>query len=219
MDNLDLINYWNVVIILIVGYLLGSVPSSVWIGKALYNTDVREHGSMNAGATNTFRVLGKSVGAAVLILDVLKGFFAVYLVKTILDNTTYQVNPNLWLILAGIMAVIGHLYPVFAGFRGGKGVATSLGMVLCIHPEAALCALGVFILIFISTGYVSAGSIIASLSFPIFLLIKLFGPESPILIVFGFMMFVLVVYTHRKNVVRLLNGNENRFYILRKKPQ
>jgi len=219
MNNIDLINYWNVILMLLVSYLFGSIPSSVWIGRAFYDTDVREHGSMNAGATNTFRVLGKTVGTAVLTLDVLKGFFAVYLVKTLLDSTTYNVNPYLWLILAGIMAVIGHLFPLFAGFRGGKGVATSLGMVLCIHPEAALCALGVFLLIFISTGYVSAGSIIASLSFPLFLLIKLFGPESPILIIFGFMMFVLVVYTHRKNVVRLLNGNENRFYILRKKPQ
>ena len=219
MNNIDLINYWNVVLMLLVSYLFGSIPSSVWIGRAFYDTDVREHGSMNAGATNTFRVLGKTVGTAVLTLDVLKGFFAVYLVKTLLDSTTYNVNPYLWLILAGIMAVIGHLFPLFAGFRGGKGVATSLGMVLCIHPEAALCALCVFLLIFVSTGYVSAGSIIASLSFPLFLLIKLFGPESPILIIFGFMMFVLVVYTHRKNVVRLLNGNENRFYILRKKPQ
>jgi glycerol-3-phosphate acyltransferase PlsY len=219
MDNLELINFWNVILMLASGYVLGSIPSSVWIGRALHDIDVREHGSLNAGATNTFRVLGKGVGTAVLTLDILKGFFAVYFGKFILDSTTYQVNPNLWLILAGIMAVIGHLYPVFAGFRGGKGVATSLGMVLCIHPEAALCALAVFVLIFISTGYVSAGSIIASLSFPVFLLIKLFGPESPILIIFGFMMFILVVYTHRKNVVRLLNGNENRFYILRKKPQ
>jgi len=187
------------------------------VGNAFYNIDVRDHGSLNAGATNTFRVLGKGIGSLVLILDIAKGFFAVYLVHSILDPITWAVNPNLWLILAGIAAVIGHLYPIFAGFRGGKGVATSLGMVLCIHPEAALCALAVFLIIFISTGYVSAGSIIASLSFPVFLLIKLFGPESPILIVFGFMMFLLVVYTHRKNVKRLLSGNENRFYILRKK--
>lgn len=213
----------TIILLLILAYLMGSIPTAVWIGKRFYDIDVREHGSGNAGATNTFRVLGKKAGIPVLLFDVLKGFTAAFILvklQTKFDaNIESQVIAYTHLKLAfGLAAVVGHVFPIFAGFRGGKGIASLLGIVLAIHPPAALCSLGVFLLILIITKYVSLGSMLAGLCFPI-MVIFVFKPEVevPALIIFSIVVSVLVVLTHQKNIQRLIRRNENKTYLFKKK--
>jgi len=197
-----------IAIFVLLAYLLGSIPNSVWIGKFFYNVDVREFGSGNAGATNTFRVLGKRAGIPVLIFDILKGTLAVTLSYFSGFNTTSIEFIDLQLGL-GVAALIGHIFPVFAGFRGGKGVATILGVVLCILPLACALSLSVFLLILISTRIVSLSSMIAGITFPIFLNI-VFGNTNPILTVFSIIVAALLIITHRKNIQRLLKKEESK---------
>jgi len=197
-----------IAIFVLLAYLLGSIPNSVWIGKFFYNIDVREFGSGNAGATNTFRVLGKRAGIPVLIFDILKGTLAVTLSYFSGFNTTSIEFIDLQLGL-GVAALIGHIFPVFAGFRGGKGVATILGVVLCILPLACALSLSVFLLILISTRIVSLSSMIAGITFPIFLNI-VFGNTNPILTVFSIIVAALLIITHRKNIQRLLKKEESK---------
>ena len=205
----------NVLIIcltVVVAYFLGSIPSAVWYGQGFFGIDIREYGSGNAGATNTFRVLGKRAGTIVLLIDVFKGYTAATL-STLLWYADVLTTGEIltFKIVFGLVAVVGHLYPVFANFKGGKGVATLLGMMLATHPEMAAVCIGVFLLVVIASQYVSLGSILAALAFPVLLLLQIFGQkENPILIVFGFIVFVLVVFTHQKNIGRLLKGEENR---------
>ncbi len=196
-------------------YLIGSIPTAVWYGRFFHHLDVREFGSKNAGATNTFRVLGKKAGSIVFGIDVLKGFIA-----TSLANFLYTYD-YIWdyeiaefKILFGLLAVSGHIFPILASFKGGKGVATSLGLGLCMFPEVALVCLAIFFIILAVSHYVSLGSILATLAFPLLMFTKWFHPQDYLLVVFGFAAFLLVVYTHRKNIVRLMNGNENKIYIL-----
>lgn len=194
---------------MVIAYLIGSIPTSVWWGKAFFGVDVREHGSRNAGATNTFRVLGSRAGVPVLLIDILKGFLPV---RVLPNFTTLEADtaPWMWFRVALVMAaVIGHLYPVFAGFRGGKGVATSLGGVMAVHPGAAAICIGVFALVFFLSRYVSLGSLCAALSFPIGMAI-VFQETSPVKIGFGIFLCVLVFFTHRQNIGRLLKGEEGR---------
>jgi glycerol-3-phosphate acyltransferase PlsY len=202
----------------LLAYLLGSIPTAVWYGKQVHNTDVREYGSGNAGATNTFRVLGKRAGVIVLMIDMLKGATAASLAHALLR---LEAIPNDRLIefqlLLGIVAVLGHIFPVFTNFNGGKGVATLLGMMLAIQPVVALLCIVVFLIILISTKYVSLGSLLGALSFPLLLLLRPFRTGEPLLIAFGFLMFVLLAITHQKNIRRLLNGDENRTYLFAKK--
>lgn len=188
--------------------MFGSIPTSVWIGKFFYNIDIREFGSGNAGATNTFRVLGKKAGVPVLIIDILKGTAAVALayLSTFEIGSTEFINLQLGL---GVAALIGHIFPVFAGFRGGKGVATILGIVVCILPLACSLSLIVFLVVLISSRIVSLSSMIAGISFPIFLNIVLVN-TNPILTVFSIVVAALLLITHRKNIVRLLNKQENK---------
>ncbi len=197
-----------VLILVLIAYLFGSIPTSVWIGKFFYNIDIREFGSGNAGATNTFRVLGKKAGVPVLIIDILKGTAAVALayLSTFEIGSTEFINLQLGL---GVAALIGHIFPVFAGFRGGKGVATILGIVVCILPLACSLSLIVFLVVLISSRIVSLSSMIAGISFPIFLNIVL-GNTNPILTVFSIVVAALLLITHRKNIVRLLNKQENK---------
>ena len=196
-------------------YLLGSIPSSVWYGIGYFGIDVRKHGSGNAGATNTFRVLGKRAGTVVMLIDVLKGWTATEIASLLFYvGTIGETELLMYKILFGIIAIIGHVFPVFVGFKGGKGIATLLGMVLAIHPELASVCITIFILTLLASQYVSLSSILATLSFPILSWVGLFGHPEPLLIVFGFVMFVLVVFTHQKNIIRLMNGNENRVNIL-----
>ncbi|MEI6522871.1 MAG: glycerol-3-phosphate 1-O-acyltransferase PlsY [Bacteroidota bacterium] len=201
---------------LIVAYLLGSIPTAVWIGKLFYNKDVREYGSGNAGATNTFRVLGRSAGIPVLIIDVLKGSISILLVGLISDipsNSDAFINLQL---AFGISAFIGHLFPVFAEFRGGKGVATMLGIVLALNFPSALLAILVFLVIFILSGYVSLSSISAALSFPIFVL-AILKTDYPTMVIFSLMVSILMLITHQKNIERLLKKEESKMFSFKKK--
>lgn len=206
----------------VAAYLLGSIPTAVWYGQAYFDLDIRQYGSGNAGATNTFRMLGKRAGTIVMLVDVLKGYTAALLSSLLWYADVITQNEILtFKIVFGLVAVMGHLYPVFAGFKGGKGVATLLGMMLATHPEMAAICIGIFLLVVIASQYVSLGSILAALAFPVLLLLQIFGQkENPLLIGFGFVIFLLVVLTHQKNIGRLLRGQENRTILIRfrKKP-
>jgi glycerol-3-phosphate acyltransferase PlsY len=204
-------------IFLLGAYLLGSIPSAVWIGKIFFKIDVREHGSGNAGATNTLRVLGKKAGFTVLFIDFLKGLAAsslFYLQDKIMPGTQefrqYQ-------LLLGIMAVLGHVYPIFAGFRGGKGIATLLGMVVSISwAVALLCAL-IFVLTVWLTKFVSLGSMLGALMSGVFVRF-IYGPEETFFMYFCMAIGMMVIYTHRANIGRLRNGTESKIS-LNKKPE
>lgn len=193
-------------VLIFAAYLLGSIPTAVWIGKAFYNIDVREFGSGNAGATNTFRVLGKKAGIPVLIIDILKGTAAVALsyFNTFVPQSDEFINMQLGL---GVAALVGHIFPIFAGFRGGKGVATILGIVICIVPVSCALALLVFLIVLFSTRIVSLSSMMAGVSFP-FLLNLVLGNTNPVLAVFSIVVALLLIITHRKNIKRLLKNQE-----------
>lgn len=206
----------------VLAYLLGSIPTAVWVGKAHFGLDIREYGSGNAGATNTFRVLGKKAGSFVMAIDVLKGFAATILPHILFASADQRiVDQVVYVQLAyGVIAVTGHIFPIFAGFKGGKGVATLLGMVIAINPVASLGCLTVFLIVFLTSKYVSLGSMLAALAFPILLLLPRINHHNPniVVIIFGFVMFALVVFTHQKNIIRLMNGEENKANIkLRKR--
>jgi glycerol-3-phosphate acyltransferase PlsY len=201
---------------LILSYLLGSIATAVWTGKLFHGIDVREHGSGNAGATNVIRVLGWKTGIPVLMIDVLKGWVAAML--PLFFNlagagtallTNYQ-------ILAGLAVVIGHIFPVFAGFRGGKGVATIFGVLLAIHPLLTISCLGVFLCVMLITGYVSLSSMSAGVAFPVFLLL-FFNTPSVFFKVFSIIVALALIYTHRKNISRLLKGEESKLFKKKRK--
>ena len=209
--------YMNLIIFGSLAYLLGSIPSAVWIGKTWYGIDVREHGSNNAGATNTFRVLGKNAGITVLVIDILKGFLAVYLPvliyfgsETIMEKELVHIQ-----ILAAITAVLGHVFPIFAGFKGGKGVATSLGIIIGIHPPTALVCLTLFLIVFLTTKFVSFGAICSSIAFPI-VLVFIFKTTDFSLILFSIFLSFAVIFAHRKNITRLIKGEENKMNLFKK---
>ncbi len=195
---------------LIIAYLLGSIPSAVWIGKGFYGVDVREFGSGNSGATNTIRVLGKKAGFIVLAIDILKGWLAVG-IATIISEAPVGTSQFVDLqIVLGVAAVVGHIFPVFAGFRGGKGIATLFGVVLAAHPFACLISLGIFILIFLAFRYVSLGSISAALAFPIVTITLFAESVVPSMVIFSIMVAILVMITHQKNIERLLRRQESK---------
>ncbi len=199
-------------------YLLGSIPTAIWLGKSLQGIDIRMHGSKNAGATNTFRVLGKKAGWTVLLIDILKGTLAANL-PHFFPEVYFSGYKDEFLILqlvAGFSAVFGHVFPVFAQFRGGKGVATSLGIVLGINPPAAAVCLSIFLLVFISSRYVSLGAITAALCFPLVSYFFIHN-DTRIMIIFTVVLGVLVIWAHRKNIERLLKGTENRMNLFSKK--
>jgi glycerol-3-phosphate acyltransferase PlsY len=201
-------------------YLTGAIPSAVWLGKSFFGIDVREHGSGNAGATNTFRVLGKKAGIIVMAADILKGAVATSYANLLINwSVVDQDDIVFYKLMFGVIAVIGHIFPVYVNFKGGKGVATLLGMVLAIHAEAALICIAVFLVVFLISKYVSLGSMIAALAFPILLLLPRFSPDEPVLTVFGFVIFVLVVLTHQKNIKRLINGEESKMVIRLRRPR
>ncbi|MEY3450824.1 MAG: glycerol-3-phosphate 1-O-acyltransferase PlsY [Bacteroidota bacterium] len=207
----------TIAIALTIAYLLGSIPSAVWYGKKFHDTDVRTFGSGNAGATNTFRVLGKKAGAIVMAIDAFKGCLATYIPVILLNNQLIETNYiSSFQIGFGIIAVIGHIFPIFAKFKGGKGVATLLGMAIALHPSAALTCVSIFTIILITTNYVSLGSIIAGLAFPILLFTPMYNNNDLVLKVFGFVVFVLLMITHKQNIGRLMNGTENKIYLLKK---
>jgi len=196
-------------------YLMGSIPSAVWIGKSFYKTDVRQFGSGNAGATNTFRVLGRKPGIAVLILDALKGFFAVWIFSDMTPLNHKEDIFTMFQLALAVAVTIGHIFPVFANFRGGKGVATLMGVIIALHWQAALLSIAIFLVVFLLTGYVSLGSMIAGISFPFHLFI-FFRPEPLPLIHFSMIIAIVVLFTHQKNIERLLRKEENRIPVRRK---
>ncbi len=202
---------------LALAYLIGSIPTAVWLGKRFYGIDVREFGSGNAGATNTFRVLGKGAGIPVLILDILKGSTAVSLAYlSIYSSDSFQFT-NLQLGL-GVSVLVGHIFPVFAGFRGGKGVATILGVAMCILPVATCLVLCVFLITLFSTRIVSLSAMMGGISFP-FILAFVLGNQLPILTAFSITVAVLLVITHRKNIKRMLNKQENKIRLFAAKSE
>lgn len=191
-------------------YLLGSIPTAVWVGKAWYGVDVREHGSKNAGATNTFRVLGKKPGIFVLLVDIVKGILAVVLPVLIwnqVEDNGVMTSDRLQ-IIAAVSAVVGHIFPVFAGFKGGKGVATSLGIIIGILPLSAAMCLGIFIIVFIASKYVSLSAICGAICFPFSVLIL--QPERVEMFYFSIVLSIAVILAHKKNIRRLLKGEENK---------
>lgn len=192
-------------------YLLGSLPSSVWVGQAYYGIDVRDFGSGNAGATNTFRVLGPKAGILVMAMDVFKGLTAVTLATVFMQLGFFAESQLiLFKLVFGISAVLGHIFPIYIGFKGGKGVATLLGMVLGINPLVAAICVAVFMIVLLITRYVSLSSIIATIAFPVTLLLTNIKPNDEILVIFGLVFSVAVIFTHKKNILRILNGTENK---------
>lgn len=202
------------ILLLIAAYLTGSISSAVWVGKLFYNKDVREYGSGNAGATNTFRVLGKNAGIPVLLMDIMKGWLSVHYVVFLGDSNLFAVdyyssNFEIQLTL-GIAAILGHLFPIYTGFRGGKGIATILGILFALHAWAALSCIVVFILIFLMFKYISLASIISSLFFPISVFF-MFDFISESLNLFSIFVPILSLITHQKNIERLFRGEENKY--------
>lgn len=205
------------IIAIVAGYLLGSIPSAVWFGRLFHKVDVRQHGSGNAGATNVFRVLGRRTGFVVLFADILKGALAALLPLWLpyfraAGNDTLTLNAQL---VAGLAAVAGHLYPVFAGFKGGKGVATMLGIMLAVQWQASLVSMGIFLLVWFSFHYISVASMSGGLAFPLayFLLSE---RHSIFMSVIAVLLPLLLVYTHRNNIRKLRLGTESKMYPFRR---
>lgn len=215
-----ILTYYCIVTLLLIAYLLGSVPSAVWIGKRYYGIDIREHGSKNAGTTNMLRILGRRAALPVFAIDFIKGFVAV----SVMSIMQYDDHISPWWlinlkIIAVFVAVLGHIFPVFANFKGGKGVATLVGAITGIQPNIALFCFGVWLLVFMISHYVSLASIIAGFCFPVFVSIfsgsiyKRYGDTSVSFIIFSIVVALMLVWTHRKNIERLLAGTESKVYI------
>jgi acyl phosphate:glycerol-3-phosphate acyltransferase len=203
-------------LVFVLAYLLGSIPTAVWIGKRFHNIDVREHGSGNAGTSNTIRVLGWKTGIPVLIIDLGKGWLATMLpVFFHLAEPGSAMITNLQ-ILTGLTAIIGHIFPVFADFRGGKGVASFFGVLLALQPLLTICCLGVFLIVLLITGIVSVSSMSAGIVFPVFLFI-FFETPSLIFKVFSIFVAIALLLTHRENIRRLLKGKESKLLKFGKK--
>ena len=200
----------EIIFFILLAYLTGSVPSAVWVGKTFFNIDVREYGSGNAGATNTFRVLGKGAGIPVLLMDVFKGWLAInYIwlisyVSSMSDEVLFESQ-----LALGIAAVVGHLFPIYTGFRGGKGIATMLGILIGLQYQAALFSLCIFLIVFLISKYVSLASIIASVAFPFFVMLVMHS-INPSLNLFAIFVPILSLITHQKNIERLIRGEETK---------
>lgn len=196
----------KIIFFLVLGYVMGALPNGVWLGKYFKNIDIREHGSKNSGATNAYRVLGPKYGIMVLILDALKGFLPPFLASR------FGVSGNILLVI-GVLAIVGHSLSFFLNFKGGKGVATSLGVFLFLIPNVTLALLIIFILVVYFTRYISLGSIIAAAALPI---LTAFSPirnnigRMP-LIIMTLLIGAFVIWRHRTNITRLMNGTENKF--------
>lgn len=204
----------NELLLIVLAYLIGSVPTSVWVSRHFFDFDIRDYGSGNAGATNTYRVLGSKWGTVVMLVDMLKGVLAVKLALLLpqyADSETRFLNLQ---IVLGLAAVIGHVFPIWADFRGGKGVATLFGLVLGVSPLTALCCSGVFLLVLYLTRFVSLSSIFASIAFPVFILV-IFNVDNPVYRVFAIAVALMVILTHQKNIGRLFKGSESKVPILK----
>jgi glycerol-3-phosphate acyltransferase PlsY len=200
--------------LIILAYLIGSIPTALIISKKYFGIDIRDYGSGNMGATNTFRVLGKRYGTIVMICDILKGMAAVslfYFLPFYLNNELARTN---FMIGLGLASVIGHVFPIFAGFKGGKGVATLFGMLLVVQPIVAICCVVVFLLALFLTRYVSLSSVLGAIMLPISVL-WIWNEEESLYRLFALIIAVMVVLTHQKNIGRILRGVETRVPILK----
>jgi glycerol-3-phosphate acyltransferase PlsY len=204
------------IVLIFIAYLIGSLPTAVLVSKYFFGIDIRDYGSGNAGATNTFRVLGTRWGAFVMAVDIMKGVLASFLYLLLPYYLTNEWDRTNFMIGLGLSAVVGHIFPVWANFKGGKGVATLLGMVLAIQPLVALCVLAVFLLVLYLTRFVSLSSILASMAFPLFILVVFNEPE-PLYRVFAIAVALMVILTHQKNISRLLQGNESKARIFKRR--
>jgi glycerol-3-phosphate acyltransferase PlsY len=200
---------------ILLAYLIGAIPTALLVGKLFYRIDIREHGSGNAGATNTLRVLGWKAGVPVMLFDVFKGWFAVQLVL-LFPHGQFSGDTIIYAQIGlAVAAVLGHVFPVYAGFRGGKGVGTLAGAAIALYPFALLIVLGIFIITFVVTRFVSVSSITGALLFPL-IVVFITCQHHPGLVVLSILVAVAVPLTHRKNIRRLLKGEENRFDFRRK---
>lgn len=203
------------ILLVLCAYCVGSIPTSVWVSRGFFGIDIRDYGSGNAGATNTFRILGPRWGSFVMICDVLKGFLAVKLAALLPAFDSEIALLNMQLIL-GIAAVIGHIFPIWADFKGGKGVATLFGLVIGISPWTSLACSGVFLLVLYLTRFVSLSSILASIAFPVFILV-IFNVDNHFYRVFAVAVALLVILTHQKNIGRIIRGGESKVPIFKKR--
>lgn len=201
-------------LLIVIAYLIGSIPTAIWLSKAYFGIDIREYGSGNSGATNTFRVLGARWGSFVMLVDILKGVVATSLYILLPYYLTDEWDRTNFMVGLGLAAVLGHIFPIWADFRGGKGVATLFGMILAIQPVVAACCVGVFILVLYLTRFVSLSSILASVAFAVFILF-IFNEQEPLYRAFAIAVTMTVLLTHQKNISRLLRGNESKVPILK----
>ncbi|MFC1541701.1 glycerol-3-phosphate 1-O-acyltransferase PlsY [Candidatus Latescibacterota bacterium] len=198
--------------LVVCGYIIGSIPTSIIAGKLLRGIDIRDYGSRNPGATNTFRVLGKKIGITVGLVDIFKGFFAVYFLTDIIPPDGL-LSAELRMICAGIAVISGHVWTVFAGFKGGKGVGTAFGVFLALAPLCSLITMVVWCIVTFGTGYVSLGSITGAVVLPLSVIVLGIAREnlSIPLTVISVSVASIVIIRHRSNISRLLKGEENRF--------
>lgn len=204
----------NELTLVTLAYLIGSVPTALWVSRSFFDIDIRDYGSGNSGATNTYRVLGSKWGTVVMLVDMIKGFLAVKLAFLLPFYVADEFARTNFQIGLGLCAVLGHIYPVWAQFRGGKGVATLFGLVLGVSPWTALCCIGVFLLVLFLTRFVSLSSILASMAFPIFILV-IFNVDNHAYRIFAVAVALLVILTHQKNISRLIKGSESKAPILK----
>ena len=195
-----------IVVLMIVAYILGSIPNALWIGKVFKGIDVREHGSKNTGSTNAARVLGAKLGILTLILDISKGAIPTLIATMLLDS-------SISVILVGICAILGHSFSIFMKFKGGKAVATTVGVFIVLVPGAILLAAVIFFLVFGITRYVSLSSVLAAISLPIFIY---FLYQQTIYVILGILIAILIAVKHRSNIERLKNGTESKFSLKNK---
>ena len=204
----------NEFLLIILAYLIGSIPTSVWVSKQFFDIDIREYGSGNAGATNTFRVLGSKWGSFVMLVDVIKGVVATSLYLLLPHYLTNELHQTNFMLGLGIASILGHIFPIWANFKGGKGVATLLGMAVAIQPIVAVCCIGVFLIVLFLTRFVSLSSILAGIAFMVFILF-VFNEQPTFYRIFAVMVALMVVLTHQKNIGRIINGTESKVPILR----
>jgi glycerol-3-phosphate acyltransferase PlsY len=210
----------TVAIITILSYLVGSIPTAIIVAKARKGIDIRQHGSGNAGGTNVIRVLGWKTGAFVILCDMAKGLFATMIITQLMNVLPFSIARPfdqfpVMQIVAGCAAMLGHIWTLFAGFKGGKGIATAGGMLIGIAPVEVGVSLGVFMIVFLISHYVSLGSLSAAASFPLTMVLRenvfmIDIPSYHTLVWFSVAISLLIIYTHRTNIQRLVKGTENR---------
>ncbi len=201
-------------ILIILAYLIGSIPTALIISKKFFDIDIRDYGSGNMGATNAFRVLGPKYGTIIMVLDILKGMLAVGLFYSLPFYLSNELQRTNFMMGLGLAAVFGHIFPIFANFKGGKGVATLLGMLLAVQPIVALCCVAVFVLVLYLTRYVSLSSILGAIMLPVSVL-WIWNEHELSYRIFALIVALLVIITHQKNIGRLIRGAENRIPILK----